>query len=110
MSGLLAFAMGIPFTSKDPSKAYDNFMFSFLDLVFSLSSAILGGFVTGKIDRDNFSLNSAVAGTLLWLLLVGSYFASHMAAPVWYTVSWIFATIPAVYFGAKLAARENSRN
>ncbi len=63
--------------------------------------ALVGGFVSGKIDTINWKFNSYIlAGILLLFAILNMFMIPH---PIWMISITVLGYYPAVYLGSKLA-------
>ncbi|MGZ3921615.1 MAG: hypothetical protein ACXVNO_03530 [Bacteroidia bacterium] len=73
-----------------------------LILAFWLLAAFFAGFVSSKINKANWKRSSIITGTIL---LAGTILNLFMIPhPIWIIISAVLLTIPAAYFGGKLAS------
>jgi len=84
---------------------YSNMLIMMSCLIIGLIFVSIGGYVAGKIAKQNEIYNALGVGILGMLL--GILLSSGL--PLWYNAAGFILTLPFAYFGGSLSFRANSK-
>ena len=102
----MPFATGMPKTPEEAEAMTKALMASqpylLTDLFVSLLCMAIGGYVAAGSAEESGTVNGALTGVVLFLLMGAIFFIESQSAPLWYTASVFILIIPAAALGGKI--------